>query len=341
MVTRKDVAALAGVSVTAVSRVVNNNGYVVKEKRDAIRKAVKKLGYRPSPVAVSLQQKATRQILFFSKDLGNAFNIELYRGMVQYAGQSGYMAVLSGTWDIDRIRTMLIDGVILPNETTAVEYLRAAGNTLPMPTVSASYGSSVVHPERIPLVEADTYTAMEMLLEHLLDKGHRRIALASPYPMTAVHPRSMAYKAKMQSILGENLDRYIFVVNDTPDSFVTVEEHYFSYGERIAEQIHKSGLGITAVACFNDDLAMGVLHYFQRAGVRIPEDISVGSIDGLSMGSCLLPRLTTVDLSPFQQGRECARVLLELLADKKVKTRTAIPLQIIPGGTVGPPQSVY
>lgn len=334
MVTRKDVAQLAGVSVTAVSRVMNNSGYVAKEKRKAILKAVKKLGYRPSPVAVSLQQKLTKQILFYCKDLGNAFNMETYRGMIHYAAQFDYMVVLSGTWDTERIKTMLIDGVVLPNESVAVEYLRAIRNTLPVPTVSASYGSPTIHPRRIPLVESDTYEAIELIIDHLLEKGHRKIAFASPYPLTVEHPRGIAYRSKMHAILGDRVDDYAFISDTAPKSFPSEEEDFFEYGEQIAHKIHHSKLEITAVINFNDDMALGMMRYFHREGIRVPEDISVVGIDGIKVGSYIHPRLTTVDLSPFTQGMECARVLLDMIAGKKVKSRTVVPVRVIEGGSV-------
>lgn len=334
MVTRKDVAEIAGVSVTAVSRVVNNSGYVAKEKREAVLKAVKKLGYRASPVAVAMQKKATRQILFFNKDLSNAYNIDLYRGMIQYATKFGYMIVLSGTWDIERIKTMLIDGVILPSEVTTEKYVKAIQNAMKIPTVSASYGSCVMRPKHIPFIEADTYIAMETMLDYIMEKGHKKIALASPYINAENNPRCAAYKTIMYPILKNKLDEYMFFCEDTPDSNDFIEEDFFKYGEKLAQAIYESGIDATAVVCFNDDTAIGVIHELQRLGVRIPEDISVAGIDGLNIGNYIYPKLTTVSLNPVMQGEKCAEILIKMLKGKKVNNLTQIPSNIIEGESV-------
>ena len=76
MVTRKDIAEQAGVSVSVVSRALNNSGYVESEKKARILQIAEELGYSPNPVAMSLASRRTKQILFYCKDLRNAFNIE-------------------------------------------------------------------------------------------------------------------------------------------------------------------------------------------------------------------------------------------------------------------------
>ena len=90
MVTRKDIAERAQVSVSVVSRALNNSGYVDAKKREQILKIADELGYHPSPVAMSLMTQRTKQILFYCKDMRNAFNIEVYRGMPAAAEQQGY-----------------------------------------------------------------------------------------------------------------------------------------------------------------------------------------------------------------------------------------------------------
>ena len=325
-VTRKDVAKLAGVSVTAVSRVMNNSGYVAKEKRTAILKAVETVGYRPSPVAVAMQKHSTKQLLFYNKDLSNAFTIETYRGMVSYASRHDYMVLLSGTWDIKKIKHMLIDGVILPNSSFIDEYIRIIGNKMFLPTISASYGEPTKRVKRIPLIESDTYAAMEMLIDYLFGKNHRKIALATPFNLDA---RCTAYRNKLLPILGKTLDNYVFSHGVDPPVLEHSEEDFFEYGQQLAKRIYESKCDATAVCCFNDNLAFGMIQQFSRLGVRVPEDISVTGIDGLSIGEYIYPKLTSVSISPFKQGSECVRVLIDLISGKKVKGLTRVPLDIV------------
>jgi len=320
---------MAGVSVTAVSRVMNKSNYVAMDKKVAILKAVDQLGYRPNPVAVAMQNRSTKQILFYSKDLGNAFNIDMYRGMISYASQFDYMVILSGTWDIEKIKKIPVDGVILPNELISEEYLYSVKNTMQLPTVSASYGSSRLNKKHIPQVEADTYVAMEMLIDFLFSKGHKKIALATPYPIADDNPRGTAYRCKMLPVLEGRLDDYVFTALDNPNKFRPFEEDFVTYGELLTNQMIEKDTDATAVACFNDDIAISMIRHLHRVGKHVPDDISVAGIDDIKIGSFIEPPLTTVALSPYEQGRECVRVLLDMVAGKKIKRRTKIPLHLV------------
>ena len=95
-VTRRDIAQRADTSVSVVSRALNNSGYVAKEKKERILKIAEELNYIPNPVAASLQARRVRQILFYCKNMENAFNIQLYQGMLEEAGARGYMVLFCG-----------------------------------------------------------------------------------------------------------------------------------------------------------------------------------------------------------------------------------------------------
>jgi len=324
--TRKDVAELAGVSVTAVSRVMNNSGYVAKNKREAILKAAKKINYRPR-AAKSIMQQPNKQLLFYNKDLYNEFTTELYCGMVNYASQHDYMVLLSGTWDIEKFKHMLIDGVILPNDVFIDEFTRIIGNKIFLPIISASYGAQNKRVKRIPLVECDTYKAMELIIDYLFERNHTKIALAAPYKNMDL--RYTSYVNKMHPLLGKSIDKYIFTNNDAPPHVMAPEIKYFEHGELLAQKMYETKCDATAVCCFNDNVAIGMIQQFTRLGVRIPGDISIVGIDGVNIGSYTHPKLTSVALSPFKQGSECVRVLLDMIAGKKVKGRTSVPIEII------------
>lgn len=118
MITRKDIAEKAGVSVTIVSRALNNSGYVAKEKKEKVIRIAENMGYYPNPVSMSLQTRKTNQIAFYCKDLRNPFNIEMYHGMMEEAKKRNYMVVLSGKLEFKRIKGMMVDGIIMPNQQT-------------------------------------------------------------------------------------------------------------------------------------------------------------------------------------------------------------------------------
>lgn len=340
MITRKDVARQAGVSVTIVSRVLNNSGYVAKEKRNAVLKAAQELSYRPNPIALSLQSRKTRQILFYNKDLGNAFNIELYRGMVKYAQTHEYMVALSGSFNPDRIKTMMFDGIILPNEGMAADFAEKSMGYRGIPVVSAIYGEFVKTPKNVPVVLSDASEAMEILIRYLWGKGHKKVAMASPYSIYD-NSRTVTFLSMLKPIYGEKLFDYVIesslcLGNDVPEKVLT-EEDFQSEGAQAAQRFVARRMDATAVICFNDSFALGMLGGFHELGVRVPQDVSVAGIDGIvdKYGMHMVPKLTSVSLAPMKQGSECVRILLQMIdGTERPKCKTCIPVQLVEGETV-------
>ncbi len=164
IVTRRDIAERTGVSVSFVSRALNNSGYVETSKKKKILQIAEELGYYPHPVAMSLQKRRTRQILFFCEDLTNSFNIELYRGMISAAQRRGYMVVMNGDMDFESIKDIMVDGIIMPNENATEHYLNTIGKNYHLPIVTNAYGNSVHFKKSVPLVEIDMYRVMEVAM---------------------------------------------------------------------------------------------------------------------------------------------------------------------------------
>lgn len=335
MVTRKDVAEKAGVSVTAVSRVINNSGYVQKEKREAILAAIREVGYRPKTIPILNPRPELRQILFLNRDPGNSYTIEMYRGMVEYAWSRKYMVALSGIWSPHEIQSMAVSGVVIGNEWETLEFDRTFGEVIPIPAVSASYGEFCIQPKHIPFVECDSYAGMENLLNYLLAKGHRKIAFASSFAVNENNPRGLAWYAKMRPLLMEKISEYIFVGENLIRIEGIEEVDFRRMGEQLAKRMIERKSDATAVACFNDDIALGMMLHFQRKGVKIPEDISVMSLGGMENGRYCYPSLTSIYLPAFEQGRKCMRILLDMIEGKKVPMRSRIKIgTLIEGDSV-------
>lgn len=329
MVTRRDVAERAGVSVTAVSRVINNSGYVEKGKREKILAAIREVGYCPRTIPVLNSHSELRQLLFLNRDLGNPFTMEMYRGIVDYAWEKEYIVSHSGVWHAEQIQSMAVSGIILSNEGDAKEFDKSFREILPLPAVAASYGAPSVQPRHIPYVESDAYSAMELLVQYLIKRGHRKIAFVSPFRVDYENPRGMAWYGILRPILKEQISEYIFVEQNIPKIRNTEEIDFYQTGKLLAEKMRSSHIDMTAVACFNEEIAIGVMHGFQEAGIRVPEDISIMGLDGLKISKYNYPRLTCVSLAPYEQGRECARILLDMLENKKVPMRTRMKAGII------------
>ena len=313
MATRKDVAERANVSVTVLSRVMSNRGYVSKEKREAVLRAAEELNYRPSPMARSLQKGQTRQILFYRGYLSNAYYLELHRGMMDYAEKQGYLACICGDLHIEKIGGLLMDGLILPIEAyTRPEYARYL-KKYRMPCVIIGYGEHI--PENTYAITVDTGQALRELVEYLRGKGHQRIAYVDGGNTRSVSIRNTTFRSIMTGVYHDKLENYLFT-NPSTGQEVCPGTLYL-LGRIAAEQFVQRKLDATAVICFNDDVAVGFYKRIVQLGCRIPEDISITSFDGLYIGEYLSPSLTSMALNPFEHGKKCAQVLLELLQGKR------------------------
>ena len=332
-VTRKDIAELCGVSVSVVSRALNNSGYVEESKRRKIIETAEKLNYIPQPVAMSLQERRTKQLLYYCKDLSNEYYVDMYRGMCEAANERGYLVTISGMMEFDRIRDTMVDGIIMPNEDLTSYYMNAGGGkNYYLPVVSASYCNVVDLPKSVPLVEADMYRAMDLAFEYLNRMGHKVIAYGFPYDRNNYNSRFMAWKNYIKKITGNTgWEKYLLAMNqnemkddprilkfseDLPEQSIHTEEDFFGKGKLASQIFLERKLDATAIICFNDEFAIGMIKGFQEMGVNVPEQISVMGIDGTGTRKYLSPSLTTVNMFPRKQGRECANVLIDIIEKK-------------------------
>lgn len=349
MVNRKDIANMAGVSVSVVSRALNNSGYVEKEKKKRIIKIAEELGYHPHSVALSLQKRRTRQLLFYCKDLQNAYNIDMYQGMIEAAKERGYMVVINGNMEFDEIKDTMIDGIIMPNEATTIHYLKSVGKNYFLPLVTASYANQDNLPKAVPLIEIDLYEATKNAIEYLRACGHKKIAFGSTYNVNINNSRTNAYISELRPILKDRIDEYYIGIDtrslgkderlldfeeEIKKDTITVEENFFGKGEVAAQVFLERQLDATAILCFNEAFALGVYSQFKKMQIRIPEDISIMGFDGTHLRKYISPLLTTVNLSPKEQGAKCVEVLLDVIEGKKVKRVTHLPANILEGKSV-------
>lgn len=345
-VTRKDVAARAGVSISVVSRALNNSGYVAEDKKKKILEVAQEMNYVPHVVAMSLQQRRTKQILFFCKDLHNSFNIDLYYGMVEEARRRGYMALLNGNLEFDDIKQVMVDGIILQNEFLAQRYAEANGKNYYLPVVSASFGNLTTLPKAIPVIEWDLYSSMELAIDYLRKHGHRKIAYAGPYPYSDVNSRINSWKNCMKTTFGNNLEHYYLDICDVSEvtqrdstyGEIMVgeekEETFTDKGHLAADVYYKRNLDATAIVCFNDELAIGLIQELQKKGYRIPEDISVVGFDGSFSGRNFEPRITTFSPDNKNYGEKLAGLLIDVIEEKKIHYYTKQMICMSDGDTV-------
>ena len=333
MSTRKEVADLAGVSEVTVSRVLNQSGYFSREKEALVKKAADKLGYQLNPVAVSLKKNTTKQILMLlpEQDFENSFFVSLYKGAVRYAEKAGYLLAVSTDMVFSKITKKMFDGVILANSSFEPKELR---KHLRVPATVLNFGEEKHYPW-LENVVVDTGLAMELVIKHLNALGHRRIGFAMPRHTLmrgTLSQRYHRYSDLLHGVFAKNIDEYVFGI----DHAATEENltNYYHYGKIAAEQIYEKKPAITAVVCFNDEVALGLIGRLQSLGIKVPEDLSVAGIDNIMQSAYSVPSLTTVNLPAVEQGEESVSRLIGHIEGKAIPGKAAFNIEIVPRESV-------
>jgi len=328
LATRKEVSELAGVAEITVSRVLSGNGYVSQKKRELVEKAADQLGYYPSPIAVSFRKNATKQILLLlsEHDFENMYYNTVYRGAFRYAEKAGYLLVVSSETKFSRISKRMCDGIILLNSYFAPDEIK---KYLRVPAVVLSAGDTNIYPW-IESVAVDTALALELMIKSLNNLGHKRIALAMPslkFMFGSFPGRYYRYISLLYDVFKDDIRNYIFGIDSLEADEKTT--NYYYYGKIAAEQIYEKKPDITAVICFNDEVALGLLGRLHSLGIKVPDELSVAGIDDIFYSAYSVPSLSTVRLPTMDLGEESVRRLINKIEGNESNEETSFELHVI------------
>ncbi|RON97323.1 LacI family transcriptional regulator [Pseudomonas fluorescens] len=313
MATIKDVAALAGISYTTVSHVVNNTRPVSQEVRLKVEAAIKSLDYVPSAVARSLKAKTTATIGLLVPNSLNPYFAELARGIEDYCERNGYCVILCNSDDNPEkqrsyLRVLLekrIDGLIVASaggDSGLAQGL--AGVKTPM--VIVDRGLDGVDAD---LVRIDHEYGAYLATRHLLELGHRDIATIGGPASTSVAQMRLAGYCRALKEAG---------VEVRPERML--ESDFTSTGGYSAAAMLLEGNPPSAIFAGNDMIGIGVLRAAAERNVRVPSELSVIGFDDIQMSRYVYPALTTVGQSILQLGEMAAEVLLRRIATPNLGT---------------------
>jgi LacI family transcriptional regulator len=303
------VAVRAGVSTATVSRVLAGIGNPSPTTVAAVMSAVAMLDYRPSAVARSLRLRRTRTLGLIVTDIQNPFFPELVQAADQAARVHGYSILLgSAAYDESRAVHYLnlmvdrrVDGMIIASSQLSEKSWRWLISA-PVPAVVVNAEPST---PAITVITSDNVGGARLATAHLIALGHQRIAYVQGSPtFTATAPRLEGFRLACTEA---GLDPAV-----TP---ILGGDGQVESGERAADELLRSGAGVTAVACYNDLTAIGVLRALRAAGCRVPTDVSVIGCDDIAAASWVVPGLTTVAQQKSEMGRLAVEHLASLLED--------------------------
>ncbi|MFZ5753132.1 MAG: LacI family DNA-binding transcriptional regulator [Bacillota bacterium] len=319
-VTIKDIARAADVSIATVSRVLNNKADGITEETKAkIRKAVKELNYRPNAIARGLITKKTHTIGLVLPDISNPFFPEIARGVEDVAKEAGYNVFLCNTDDdskkergyVKALRERQVDGIIftasaLKNSEDITEHV----GKMPFILVDRK-------PDNLPDapgVFLDNLKGGYLAAKHLIEKGHREIALISgPLQSYNARQRLEGFKKALQ----EAGIRY-------KDKLIREGDYKRSGGYRAMEKLLREGVEFTAVFASNDLMAVGVMEMLREKGIAIPEQVAVVGFDNIYLSTVVAPRLTTISQPTYQMGAQAAQMLLTCLQGRELDEKQKV-----------------
>lgn len=327
-VTVSDVAKLAGVSPSTVSRVISNNPRISKATKIKVRKCMEQLGYYPNANARSLAIKKTDTVGIIipttAEDyFSNPFFSESLRGIIKAASKSGYDLLLSTNTEKDEelkiiqkfIKGSKVDGVILMTskvDDECIEYLKDID--FPFSLI----GSTNNIDEEINLVDNDNLLAAYELTKHIINIGRKRIAMiVGDKKLIVSKKRVEGYKKALRESNLEIDENMIFT-----GSFD--EQTGYDYGIEISKMKPMPDGLIVA----DDLVAFGAVKALEKCNIKIPEDIAVASFNNSVLAKHSNVPLTSVDINAKELGNAAMNLLVEAIEKKVRGKKVLIPYTI-------------
>jgi LacI family transcriptional regulator len=319
-ITIKDIAARAGVSISTVSRVVNQSVRVDPATEERVHEAIDALGYRPNLLARSFRRKITHTIGLLVPDNSNPFFAELARVIEDAGFAQGYSVILCNsdlsevkqTGYIDVLLAKRVDGIlmtstgIIPDEDANHNIARIRQAGVPCVVIDRDLGD-----QPVDQLLVDNHEGGYLAGTHLLEQGHRSIAcVVGPSDLTPSAGRIAGFRRALQEA-GVTL----------PAGALVRGNGRHDGGARAAGQLLERGIEFTAIFAFNDEMAIGVIGALQRVGKRVPQDISVIGFDNIPYAAAIYPAVTTIAQPIAEMGQTGLSLLLDRIRDPTLEPR--------------------
>ena len=305
MVSMKDVAQEAGVSIGTVSGVLNGKKTIKPQNYQKVMDAVQKLDYRPNMLARSLRTNITGSIGLIIPDITNPYYPELARGVEDAARKANVTLFLCNSdRDVDKewgyaqaLAQKQVDGIIIAKPHISREQLDMLARTCKIVLVDGTEEQL----REFDLVNVDNRSGAASAIDLLLSYGHRDIAFVGGIlESQSMQDRLDAYRA----VLEQNGIPY------RPEWVRECSYNWHSGRAAALELLTAPGPHPTAFFVGNDIMALGVVRGIHDCGLRVPEDVSVCGFDDIAMAELAFPALTTVRQPKYEVGYESAQLLL-------------------------------
>ena len=321
--TIRDIARIAGTSVTTVSRVLNDVNYPVSnELKKRVREAAEAANYVPNPMARSLKgsNNTFTDIGIVIPNISNQFYLQTTLGINNIAFDKGYNLILCNTMRrVEKEREYLrllyerqVRGVILSSidsdSSIVCDYITKGMKFVLL--------DQRIENSNCSCINFDSRKGAGMAVDYLISQGHHRIAFATT-PLTRWTRKEVfiGYKDALKNANIEYTEELLYVSGrefDNDDS-----NYEINSGDILAKQFIENPHDATAVLCINDMVAFGFIRTLNKNGIRVPDDISVVGFDDIPFADTFLPPLTTIRYPSNETGKLAAMMLFSNLSDDR------------------------
>jgi len=308
MKTIKDIAKLAGVSPSTVSRIINNkDGMISEATRQRVLKIIDEVGYIPNTFARSLVTQQSRMLGMIIPDILNPYFTELAKGTSDYALERGYDVLLLSADDDEEMEAHLynsliqkgVAGILISPGGSNYQFRQARGRTIPIVSIDRKLTSRSY---LIGALDNDNEYGAYLSASHLIEQGHRDILFLCG--------AKKAYTSK------QRYQGYCKALNEhqipIDDSLVYFGQYQHEFGyEIISSMIGKKHF--TAICCMSDMLAMGALSALRRAKIKVPAECAVIGYDDIPLAGLIERPLSTIHRHTYECGSQAAEILINYI----------------------------
>lgn len=327
MVTIREVAKLAGVSISTVSRALSGKVFVGPETKDRVMQVVKELNYQPNYMATGLKSGKSNTIGLIIPDISNLYYPKIIKSIENNAAQKGYSLLLCDSGErvekemeaLETLKKRSVDGVIAIAATDETTHFMALQEEK-IPVVMANR----LFDQEISCITNDNRWGGYIMVRYLLEQGHKNIVCM------VRNLTGQIYRERYQGCV-EAFREY--GITDLDSRFIIGAET-IGDANRLARERLSGPNRPTAIFAVTDMMAIGIYGAAGECGLRIPQDVSVAGFDNIYISQYMFPPLTTFEQPVDQIGSRAVKSLLRQIDVKGKAAKVKVKKEIIKGEIV-------
>lgn len=320
MATISDVAKISGISVSTVSRVINDSPHVSPEKRQKVLDAMEQLGYTPMQAARQMRGSGSRNIAVVIPNITNMFFAYLVNSIEQTCREQGYKTLIVQTYGeksleeeaLNLLKLHHVDGVILcalENEHSFIQSYAKYGGLV----ICNEYNDD----ERISSIQGRQYEGFYQATEYLINKGYKKIGYCSGTKTVIIQPVGVNINTDRYRGYAEALSAHNMAANP---GFVYTRVRTFEDGQHFIREYAKQENRPDAIIAGSDTVAAGMVFEAGKLGIQIPQELAIMGVDDQPIATQIEIPLTTIRQPVEEEGRLAANEMIRQLSGESKKS---------------------